>query len=189
VNLGPRFSLRPLAGKYPHQPLNSELRWASSSETFRKTTTLDQLTMSQSARVYQQQPSVSNGMVVAPGGGGNRNAKNMPVDADGREWSHGLCGCMSACGTCTLSLMWHRSYADLSLLQQASVRHASPASSTARTSTVTSTCTPKVFLILSTVVHAAQAHAWVTVSFPSAVSASSSRYESTFLLSVSAPNI
>jgi hypothetical protein len=42
VNLGPRFFLRPLAGKYPsHQPLNSELRWASSFETFRKTTTLD----------------------------------------------------------------------------------------------------------------------------------------------------
>jgi Cys-rich protein (TIGR01571 family) len=56
--------------------------------------------MSHSARVYQQQPTGTHGMVVAPGGGGNRNAKNMPVDADGREWSHGLCGCMSACGTC-----------------------------------------------------------------------------------------
>jgi hypothetical protein len=61
--------------------------------------------MSHSARVYQQQPSATNGMVVAPGGGGNRNAKNMPVDADGREWSHGLFGCMSACGTCMLSLI------------------------------------------------------------------------------------
>jgi hypothetical protein len=32
--------------------------------------------------------------------GGNRNAKNMPVDSDGREWSHGLYGCCSEVGTC-----------------------------------------------------------------------------------------
>ncbi|KAF8157214.1 PLAC8 family-domain-containing protein [Crassisporium funariophilum] len=42
-------------------------------------------------------------MVVAPGGGGNRNAKNMPVDADGRDWSHGLCGCCGAFGTCLVA--------------------------------------------------------------------------------------
>ncbi|KAF8960431.1 PLAC8 family-domain-containing protein [Flammula alnicola] len=39
-------------------------------------------------------------MIVAPGGGGNRNAMNMPVDHDGREWSHGICSCMSDCGIC-----------------------------------------------------------------------------------------
>ncbi|KAF9524352.1 PLAC8 family-domain-containing protein [Crepidotus variabilis] len=46
------------------------------------------------------QPAGQHGMVVAPGGGGNRNAQNMPVDADGRDWSNGLCGCCSSCGTC-----------------------------------------------------------------------------------------
>ncbi|KAF8198523.1 PLAC8 family-domain-containing protein [Pholiota molesta] len=42
-------------------------------------------------------------MVVVPGGGGNRNAMNMPVDADGRDWSHDKCGCMSDCSTCILA--------------------------------------------------------------------------------------
>ncbi|EDR06888.1 uncharacterized protein LACBIDRAFT_236218 [Laccaria bicolor S238N-H82] len=42
-------------------------------------------------------------MVVAPGGGGNRNAKNIPVAADGREWSHGLCDCFGDCGTCVIA--------------------------------------------------------------------------------------
>ncbi|KAF8877645.1 hypothetical protein CPB84DRAFT_1828762 [Gymnopilus junonius] len=55
------------------------------------------------SRSYQQQPSATHGMVVAPGGGGNRNAKNMPVDADGREWSNGMCSCMSECGTCMMA--------------------------------------------------------------------------------------
>ncbi|PPQ97131.1 hypothetical protein CVT26_000616 [Gymnopilus dilepis] len=55
------------------------------------------------SRVYQQQPTASHGMVVAPGGGGNRNAKNMPVDADGREWSNGMCSCMGDCGTCMMA--------------------------------------------------------------------------------------
>ncbi|KAJ7089781.1 PLAC8 family-domain-containing protein [Mycena belliarum] len=33
--------------------------------------------------------------------GGNRNAANKPLDSNGkREWSNGLCGCFSACGTC-----------------------------------------------------------------------------------------
>lgn len=54
-----------------------------------------------SGRVYSAQPLPTGGMVVAPGGGGNRNAMNMPVDADGRDWSHGKCGCMSDCSTCT----------------------------------------------------------------------------------------
>ncbi|KDQ22151.1 hypothetical protein PLEOSDRAFT_1050150 [Pleurotus ostreatus PC15] len=42
-------------------------------------------------------------MMVAPGGGGNRNAKNLPMDADGREWSNGLCDCCSDAGTCILA--------------------------------------------------------------------------------------
>jgi hypothetical protein len=141
VNLGPRFPPSSCWQVPSHQPLNSELRWASSFQTFCEPQLLIKIsvTMSHSARVYQQQPGAINGMVVAPGGGGNRNAMNMPVDADGREWSHGLFGCMSACGTCALILIWHRSFADLSLPEQASARHASLASSTARTSTVTST--------------------------------------------------
>ncbi|KAF9456953.1 PLAC8 family-domain-containing protein [Collybia nuda] len=40
-------------------------------------------------------------MMVAPGG--NRNAKNMPVDAEGREWSNGLCDCCGDAGTCVLA--------------------------------------------------------------------------------------
>ncbi|KDQ22150.1 hypothetical protein PLEOSDRAFT_1086889 [Pleurotus ostreatus PC15] len=42
-------------------------------------------------------------MVVVPGGGGNRNAKNLPMDPDGREWSHGLCDCCSDVGTCLIA--------------------------------------------------------------------------------------
>ncbi|EJD37523.1 PLAC8-domain-containing protein [Auricularia subglabra TFB-10046 SS5] len=33
--------------------------------------------------------------------GGNRNAKNLPLDSHGeREWSEGICGCCGAFGTC-----------------------------------------------------------------------------------------
>ena len=52
-------------------------------------------------RVYSAQPLPSATMVVAPGGGGNRNAKNMPVDSEGRDWSHTKCGCLEDCSTCT----------------------------------------------------------------------------------------
>lgn len=33
--------------------------------------------------------------------GGNRNAKNLPFENDGRKWSHGLFDCLGDCGTCT----------------------------------------------------------------------------------------
>ncbi|KAF8891484.1 PLAC8 family-domain-containing protein [Gymnopilus junonius] len=36
-------------------------------------------------------------------GGGNRNAKNLPVSPDGREWSEGLCGCCGDAGTCIVA--------------------------------------------------------------------------------------
>ncbi|KAL0958500.1 hypothetical protein HGRIS_000642 [Hohenbuehelia grisea] len=49
-----------------------------------------------------QQPQPMQGMTVAPGGG-NRNVKNLPMDGDGREWSHGLCDCCSDAGTCILA--------------------------------------------------------------------------------------
>lgn len=52
-------------------------------------------------KAYVQQPQPTPGMVI--GGGGNRNAKNMPMGADGREWSNGLCDCCDAPGTCLLS--------------------------------------------------------------------------------------
>ncbi|KAF7289431.1 HD domain-containing protein [Mycena chlorophos] len=44
-----------------------------------------------------QQPMATMGMKA----GGNRNALGKPMNSDGkREWSHGLCDCFSACGTC-----------------------------------------------------------------------------------------
>jgi len=36
-------------------------------------------------------------------GGGNRNAKNLPVEQDGRAWSNGLCDCCGDAGTCVVS--------------------------------------------------------------------------------------
>ncbi|RDB17453.1 Protein PLANT CADMIUM RESISTANCE 3 [Hypsizygus marmoreus] len=51
--------------------------------------------------VYQQ-PAATQGMNVVQGG--NRNVKNLPSDAKGREWSHGLCDCCSDSGTCILAL-------------------------------------------------------------------------------------
>ncbi|KAG2003028.1 hypothetical protein CC2G_003661 [Coprinopsis cinerea AmutBmut pab1-1] len=46
---------------------------------------------------YQAQPQ----MVVQQGGaGGNRNARNLPVGPDGREWSNGLFSCCNKPGTC-----------------------------------------------------------------------------------------
>ncbi|KAF9041556.1 PLAC8 family-domain-containing protein [Panaeolus papilionaceus] len=48
---------------------------------------------------YTQQPGAHPGMSV----GGNRNAKNLPVGPDGREWSNGLFGCFGACGTCLVA--------------------------------------------------------------------------------------
>ena len=34
--------------------------------------------------------------------GGNRNANNYPIGADGkRDWSFGLFDCFNSCGTCT----------------------------------------------------------------------------------------
>lgn len=44
-------------------------------------------------------------MAYAPNPGmsvsaGNRNVNNIPMGPDGREWSHGLCGCLDDFGTC-----------------------------------------------------------------------------------------
>lgn len=44
-----------------------------------------------------QQPVATPGMVVS---NGNRNVKNLPVEADGREWSNGLFDCFADAGTC-----------------------------------------------------------------------------------------
>ncbi|PPR07497.1 hypothetical protein CVT26_013466 [Gymnopilus dilepis] len=51
---------------------------------------------------YTQQPTPNPGMTVG-GGGGNRNVKNLPVGADGREWSEGLLDCFGDCGTFLLA--------------------------------------------------------------------------------------
>lgn len=65
------------------------------------------LTCLTSAQMHQghpaeraSQPVPTEVMRVVPGGGGNRNAKNLPEGKDGREWSHGLCGCCDEPGTC-----------------------------------------------------------------------------------------
>jgi hypothetical protein len=47
---------------------------------------------------YIQQPQAMPVMSISAGG--NRNAKNMPMDADGRDWSNGLCDCCNEPGTC-----------------------------------------------------------------------------------------
>jgi hypothetical protein len=57
----------------------------------------------------QQQPQMQQGMSMT--GGGNRNVKGLPVvDKDGKEvgrdWSHGLCSCTDACGTCEFSFSY-----------------------------------------------------------------------------------
>ncbi|KAF8885344.1 PLAC8-domain-containing protein [Infundibulicybe gibba] len=49
------------------------------------------------------QPEPTYDMLIAPGGG-NRNAKNLPTDSNGREWSNGLCSCCDEAGTCALAL-------------------------------------------------------------------------------------
>ena len=59
----------------------------------------------------QQQPGATPGMTV---GGGNRNAKNLPVEADGREWSNGLFDCGGDCATC-MYLYGYSSTTDLFL--------------------------------------------------------------------------
>ncbi|KAJ7065305.1 PLAC8-domain-containing protein [Mycena amicta] len=47
-----------------------------------------------------QQPMPTMGMKQ----GGNRNALGKPLNSSGkREWSHGLCDCFGACGTCCYS--------------------------------------------------------------------------------------
>ncbi|KAJ3517715.1 hypothetical protein NLJ89_g331 [Agrocybe chaxingu] len=48
---------------------------------------------------YTQQPMATPGMIVQ----GNRNVRNLPSDAEGREWSNGLCGCCDAPGTCIVA--------------------------------------------------------------------------------------
>ncbi|KAF8630816.1 hypothetical protein AX15_002715 [Amanita polypyramis BW_CC] len=54
------------------------------------------------ATVVMQQPLPVIGMTVASGGG-NRNVKNLALNAQGRrEWSFGLCDCFDDCGTCML---------------------------------------------------------------------------------------
>ncbi|KAF5383066.1 hypothetical protein D9615_004826 [Tricholomella constricta] len=48
----------------------------------------------------EQQPVATQGMVAT---GGNRNAKNLPIDGEGRQWSNGLFDCCNDAGTCVLS--------------------------------------------------------------------------------------
>ena len=46
------------------------------------------------------QPQAVPAMTVASG---NRNAKNIPVGPEGREWSYGLFDCFATPGTCVLT--------------------------------------------------------------------------------------
>ncbi|KAJ8701307.1 hypothetical protein PTI98_000109 [Pleurotus ostreatus] len=82
------------------------------------------------AQVFYQ-PQAMPAMVVVPGGGGNRNAKNLPMDSDGREWSHGLCDCCSDVGTSLGPSSRFTSRFDGSIPElQVSSRRSSPASFT-----------------------------------------------------------
>ncbi|KAF4581730.1 hypothetical protein EYR40_002746 [Pleurotus pulmonarius] len=117
------------------------------------------------AQAYQ--PQATPGMMVAPGGGGNRNAKNLPMDADGREWSNGLCDCCSDAGTSLTPLR-----------QQVSLHGAALASSTLKTSNATSILPSKVSQTQSEADRAVMAIASSTaVSQPASVSDGSSRLE------------
>ena len=48
------------------------------------------------ATMSDAQPQPIPAMTVA----GNRNAKNLPVGPDGRDWSYGLCSKSGSWGTC-----------------------------------------------------------------------------------------
>lgn len=53
--------------------------------------------------IQNQQPGATHNMSIIPGGG-NRNAKNLPMSRDGRDWSNGLCGtCCDEPATCMSS--------------------------------------------------------------------------------------
>ncbi|TFK61547.1 hypothetical protein BDN72DRAFT_778108 [Pluteus cervinus] len=55
--------------------------------------------------VVQQQPQPTMGMSIQPGGGGNRNSKNLPYDAQGlREWSFEIFECCGDSETCLAAL-------------------------------------------------------------------------------------
>jgi len=47
-----------------------------------------------------QQPMAVPGMTTAQG---NRNVKNLPIEADGREWSNGFFDCFADAGTCLIA--------------------------------------------------------------------------------------
>jgi hypothetical protein len=65
---------------------------------------------SQSQHYQQQQPQANPGMQVR----GSRNAKNLPVGKNGREWSFGFCSCGGDLGTCEPSLTFRPSHVILS---------------------------------------------------------------------------
>lgn len=51
---------------------------------------------------YNQQPQAVPQMTTVSGG--NRNARNLPLDANGeRDWSNGLCSCFGDFGTCCVA--------------------------------------------------------------------------------------
>ncbi|GLB38922.1 putative PLAC8 family protein [Lyophyllum shimeji] len=52
------------------------------------------------APYVQQQPMATPGMMAV---GGNRNAKNLPMTAEGRDWSNGLFDCCNDASTCFLA--------------------------------------------------------------------------------------
>jgi len=51
---------------------------------------------------YNQQPQAVPQMTTTSGG--NRNAKNLPQDANGkRDWTNGICSCFGDFGTCCVA--------------------------------------------------------------------------------------
>ena len=52
-----------------------------------------------------QQPNSQPEMAVSPGGaGGNRNAKDMPIGPEGREWTFKLLDCSGQGRACEFSM-------------------------------------------------------------------------------------
>ena len=91
-------------------PLHSPLTLPVSSQTKNGTgqssnlllSDLQALTPTHAQYGYNQQPQAVPQMTTVSGG--NRNARNLPLDANGeRDWSNGLCSCFGDFGTCCVA--------------------------------------------------------------------------------------
>ena len=66
---------------------------------FQESLQLDTQPLMQPQGEKTEQPQATPAMTVS--GGGSKNAKNVPVNSEGkREWSHGLFDCFADCSVC-----------------------------------------------------------------------------------------